>query len=72
MPAKYVSYLALRSFVTTQELSVTAVALVSPASGGVRLGGRAVGRVPPPLHTDTRYIACEEQEYLTHTDTSNG
>ena len=64
MPVKYVSNFALCSFVTTQELSVAAVVLASAISGGVRLGGRAAGRVPPPLQTDTRYIACDTKTQL--------
>ena len=62
MPVKYVSYFALCSFVTTQELSVAAAAPASAFSGGVRLGGRDVGRVPPPLQIDIRYIACDKQQ----------
>ena len=61
MPAKYVSYFALSSFVTTQVLSEggAAVAMPSGARGGIRLGGRAAGRVTPPLQIDTRCIAYE-------------
>ena len=62
MSVKHLSYFAIILFVTTQVLSVGAAATPSGASGGVRLRGKAAGSVPPALQTDTRCIACEEDQ----------